>query len=140
MRAVFSTLPRTAAMERAGFRFGERGTHTSRMMMLRELEDLLAVVPPDASCSRRSGRGASSYVEPRYRAQATREDLPLLPEGVLREAVVNAVIHRDYAQTGAPVLLEVFRDRVEVTSPGTLPNHMTVARRPAAARRGPATK
>ena len=53
---------------------------------------------------------------------------------------MNAVIHRDYAQTGAPVLLEVFRDRVEVTSPGTLPNHMTVARRPAAARRGPATK
>ena len=56
-----------------------------------------------------------------------REDLPLMPEHVLREAVVNAVIHRDYAQTGSPILLEVFSDRIEVTSPGTLPNHMTVA-------------
>lgn len=55
-----------------------------------------------------------------------REDIPLLPEPVLREALVNAVIHRDYAITGAKVLLEVFRDRVDVTSPGLLPNHMTV--------------
>ena len=62
----------------------------------------------------------------RYRG-LYREDLPLMPEHVLREAVVNAVIHRDYAQVGAPILLEVFDDRIEVTSPGTLPNHMTVA-------------
>ncbi len=62
----------------------------------------------------------------RYRG-IYREDLPLMPENVLREALVNAVIHRDYAQTGTSVLLEVFSDRIDVTSPGTLPNHMTVA-------------
>ncbi len=61
----------------------------------------------------------------RYRG-VYRADIPLLPEPVLREALVNAVIHRDYAITGAKVLLEVFRDRVDVTSPGLLPNHMTV--------------
>ena len=55
-----------------------------------------------------------------------RRDVPLLPEGALREALVNAVIHRDYAVTGSQVLLEVFDDRILVTSPGTLPNHMTV--------------
>ncbi len=55
-----------------------------------------------------------------------REDIPLVPEGVLREALVNAVIHRDYALTGSQVLVEVFSDRIDVTSPGTLPNHMTV--------------
>jgi ATP-dependent DNA helicase RecG len=54
-----------------------------------------------------------------------REDTPLVPEAVLREAVVNAVAHRDYAITGSKILLEVFSDRLEVTSPGTLPNHMT---------------
>lgn len=54
-----------------------------------------------------------------------RRDLPLLPESALREALVNAVIHRDYAITGSQVLLEVFDDRVVVTSPGALPNHMT---------------
>ena len=56
-----------------------------------------------------------------------RRDLPLMPEAVLREAVVNAVIHRDYAITGSSVFLEVYRDRIEVTSPGALPNHLTVA-------------
>ena len=55
-----------------------------------------------------------------------RTDIPLVPEEVLREALVNAVIHRDYALAGSQVLLEVFDDRIDVTSPGTLPNHMTV--------------
>lgn len=55
-----------------------------------------------------------------------RQDIPLLPDAILREALVNAVIHRDYALTGMQVLLEVFSDRIDVTSPGTLPNHMTV--------------
>lgn len=55
-----------------------------------------------------------------------REDVPLVPERVLREALVNAVAHRDYAITGSKVLLEVFADRLDVTSPGLLPNHMTV--------------
>ena len=36
--------------------------------------------------------------------------------------------HRDYAITGSKVLLEVFDGRVDVTSPGALPNHMTVDR------------
>ena len=55
-----------------------------------------------------------------------REDIWLIPEQALREALVNAVIHRDYAITGSAVLLEVFDDRIDVTSPGTLPNHMRV--------------
>ena len=39
---------------------------------------------------------------------------------------MNAVIHRDYAIMGSMVFLEVFDDRVDVTSPGALPDHMTV--------------
>ncbi|MCY4175149.1 MAG: putative DNA binding domain-containing protein [Acidimicrobiaceae bacterium] len=54
-----------------------------------------------------------------------RRDQWLVPLPALREALVNSVAHRDYAITGAKVLLEVFASRVEVTSPGTLPNHMT---------------
>ncbi len=57
-----------------------------------------------------------------------RQERPLIPRNVLREALVNAVAHRDYALTGASVMLEVFSDRVEVTSPGTLPNRMTADR------------
>ena len=55
-----------------------------------------------------------------------REDRWLLPEAAIREALVNAVVHRDYAITGSKVLLEVFSDRVDVSSPGSLPNHMSV--------------
>lgn len=49
------------------------------------------------------------------------ERRPELPEEVLREAVVNALVHRDYTIRG-PVRLFVFDDRVEVHSPGTTPN------------------
>lgn len=55
-----------------------------------------------------------------------REDRPLIPEPAIREALVNAVVHRDYAITGSPILLDVFDNRIVVTSPGALPNHMTV--------------
>ena len=55
-----------------------------------------------------------------------RQNTPLFPEEILREALVNAVIHRDYALAGSQVLLEVFSDRILVTSPGALPNHVTV--------------
>lgn len=55
-----------------------------------------------------------------------RKEASLLPLAAIREALVNAVVHRDYAITGSKVLLEVFYDRVVVTSPGALPNHMSV--------------
>ena len=57
--------------------------------------------------------------------ELVREDRHMLPRAALREALVNAVAHRDYAITGSQVLLEVFAGRVDLTSPGALPNHMT---------------
>ena len=65
-----------------------------------------------------------------------RHDHPLLPVVAIREALVNAVAHRDYAIIGAKAQLEVFADRVEVTSPGALPNHLSVD----AVRRGGRTR
>ena len=55
-----------------------------------------------------------------------RKDRYLMPPEALREALVNAVAHRDYAITGSKILLEVFSGRVDVTSPGGLPNHVSV--------------
>ena len=40
------------------------------------------------------------------------------PETALREALVNAIAHRDYREAGVKVILEVFHDRVVVSSPG----------------------
>jgi ATP-dependent DNA helicase RecG len=55
-----------------------------------------------------------------------RSDESGYPPGVLREAVVNAVAHRDYRLTGNQIHVLMFADRVEVRSPGTLPGHVTI--------------
>lgn len=55
-----------------------------------------------------------------------RSDEPPYPPGVLREAVVNAVAHRDYRLTGNQIHVLIFSDRVEVRSPGRLPGHITL--------------
>ncbi len=49
------------------------------------------------------------------------EPRPEIPFAALREAVVNALVHRDYTARG-PVRVFVFDDRVDVHSPGTTPN------------------
>ena len=59
-------------------------------------------------------------------AGSRREALPEYPEAVLREAVVNALAHRDYGLAGATVDVTVWDDRIEVRSPGSLPGHITV--------------
>lgn len=56
-----------------------------------------------------------------------REDEPMLPPSVMREAIVNAVAHRDYQLSGAQIHLLMFSNRIEVRSPGKLPGHITLA-------------
>ena len=55
-----------------------------------------------------------------------REERPELPEEAIREAVVNALAHRDYRST-ANVQIYLFTDRLEIVSPGGLPAGMTEA-------------
>jgi len=54
------------------------------------------------------------------------EDRREYPRAAIREAVVNAVVHRDYSLDGAQTLLYIFDDRLEIRSPGTLPNSVTL--------------
>lgn len=49
-----------------------------------------------------------------------------LPPAAVREAVINAVVHADYAQRGAPIRISIFNDRLEVENPGLLPFGLTV--------------
>ena len=48
------------------------------------------------------------------------------PEEVVREAALNALIHRDYSITGAKVTLAIHTDRMEIVSPRHLPNTVTL--------------
>ena len=55
----------------------------------------------------------------RYKIETIRrENILELPESALREAVINAACHRQYYEKGARIMVEVFDDRVEITSPG----------------------
>ena len=59
---------------------------------------------------------------------ARRVERPTYPIDAVREAVVNALIHRDYLLTYTDIELAVYRDRLEIVSPGTLPNGITPQR------------
>lgn len=48
-----------------------------------------------------------------------------VPSAVFEELLVNALVHRDYL-IDAPVRVFIFDDRVEIVSPGHLPNNLTV--------------
>ena len=55
-----------------------------------------------------------------------RTDLPQYSEAALFEAIVNAVVHRDYSIRGSRIRLSMFADRLEIDSPGGLPNNLTI--------------
>ena len=60
------------------------------------------------------------------RKEPHRVDMPQYSEKAIFEAVVNAVVHRDYSIGGSRVRLSMFEDRLEILSPGALPNNLTV--------------
>ena len=63
-----------------------------------------------------------------YRIEGLRrQNIPEYPMEAVREAITNAVMHRDWFSDGANVFVEVYTDRIEVRSPGGLPKGMTVA-------------
>jgi predicted HTH transcriptional regulator len=54
------------------------------------------------------------------------EGIPEFPLIALREAVINAIVHADYAQRGSPLRLAIFSDRIEIENPGGLPPGLTL--------------
>jgi len=59
---------------------------------------------------------------------ARREERSDYPEEAVREAVVNALVHRDYLFSETDIELSVYSDRIEIISPGRLPNGITPER------------
>ena len=52
--------------------------------------------------------------------------MPQYSVNALFEALVNAVVHRDYSIRGSRIRLSMFSDRLELCSPGSLPNSLTI--------------
>jgi len=75
-------------------------------------------------------RDAAAFVARNTRVSAVkapgRVDFPQYSDRAVFEAVVNAVAHRDYSISGSRTRLSMFADRLEIQSPGGLPNNLTV--------------
>jgi predicted HTH transcriptional regulator len=97
------------------------GTDKSRILDHVEIRDL-----PIAAVER-----AIAFVRDHLRRGAEigavrRIDRWELPPEAVREAIINAVVHADYSQPGAPIRIALYDDRLEVESPGLLPFGLTV--------------
>ena len=77
---------------------------------------------------------AITFARRNMRVSATkkpaREEFPQYSEEAVFEAVVNAVAHRDYSMLGSRIRLSMFEDRIEIQSPGGLPNNLTLEAMP----------
>ena len=59
-------------------------------------------------------------------SEIRRKDVWSIPLTMLREAVINALVHADYSQKGAPIRVAFFDDRIEIENPGILLPGMTI--------------
>ncbi len=84
-----------------------------RSFPMRAIEDAIAFVQKHAL------RGAEI-------GAVRRRERWSLPPVAVREAVINAVVHADYAQCGAPLRISLFDDRLEIENPGLLPFGLTI--------------
>jgi len=60
----------------------------------------------------------------RMLVDSTRVEVTEYPLEAIREAVVNAIVHRDYSVRGQAIRVEMYQDRIEVYSPGRLPGSL----------------
>ncbi len=54
-----------------------------------------------------------------------REDSPIYPEAAVREGLINALVHRDYASPSGGVSVHIFPQRLEIWNSGNLPDGVT---------------
>jgi len=66
------------------------------------------------------------YIKEEHKIKDFEPELyPEIPKEVFREGIVNAIAHRDYT-INAPIRLFIFEDKIEIRTPGRLPNTVTI--------------
>ncbi len=55
-----------------------------------------------------------------------RKDIPEYPTVIIREAIINAILHADYSVRGSNITVAIFDNRIEITNPGALPFGLTL--------------
>ena len=102
-----------------GTEVGVLGPEGERFLDNRRIEGTLSQMLEDALSFVRKNIRIKTIIDPETGKRADREDYPLT---AVREAILNALIHRDYSihTEGMPIQILLFKDRFEVRSPGGL--------------------
>lgn len=102
-----------------GTEMGTLGPEGERFLDNRRIEGTLTQMLEDALSFVKKNIRIKTIIDPETGKRADREDYPLT---AVREAILNALIHRDYSihTEGMPIQLLLFEDRFELRSPGGL--------------------
>jgi ATP-dependent DNA helicase RecG len=97
------------------------GTNRTRLLDSVEIRSFLPRAAEEALAFTHKHLTRESIVE-----GIRREDRWSVPLVAIREALMNAIVHADYAQQGAPIRIALYDDRIEIENPGLLPFGLTI--------------
>lgn len=108
-----------------GTEIGAVGTDSSRFLDNKRIEGTIPTMVTDALHFCMRNMKVRTVIS---QETGQRTDYTEYPIDALREAILNALIHRDYSfyTQGTPVQIDFFTDRVEIHSPGNLYGRMSV--------------
>lgn len=98
-----------------------QGTDRSRLADSAEIRTLLPKAPEEAVAFVQKHMLKEAVIGP-----VRRTDRWTVPPVALREAIMNAIVHADYSERGAPLRIAIFNDRIEIENPGGLPPGLTI--------------
>ena len=108
-----------------GKEIGALDSAGNRFLDSRRIEGTLPDMLDGALCFVRTNMRTATRIDSET---GERMDVPQYPMAAVREAVLNALIHRDYSfhTEGMPIQLTLYADRMEITNPGGLYGRLTV--------------
>lgn len=108
-----------------GYEIGDVGEDMERFMDNKRIYGTIAEMVEEAVGFCKRNMKVKTIIDP---DTGKRKDKTEYPVNAVREAVLNALIHRDYSEhtEGTPVQMNFFKDRLEIHSPGNLYGRMTV--------------
>ena len=108
-----------------GTEIGEHDSIESRFLDNKRIEGTIKTMVDEAITFCKRNMKVQTIIDPETGKRRDRTEYPI---EAIREAVLNALIHRDYSHLteGTPVQINFFSDRLEIHSPGSLYGRMTV--------------
>ena len=108
-----------------GTEIGDTDADSARFIDNKRIEGTIDSMVDEAVAFCRRNMKTRTIIDP---DTGTRSDRTEYPAEAIREAILNALIHRDYSiyTEGTPVQVDLFADRLEIHSPGSLYGRMTV--------------